>query len=1018
MPYCKKNNFLILLLFIVGTIAAQIVPSKQVSTLNGLPNNQVESIFKDSRGILWIGTNNGVSKIENGNIKNFYASDGLAHNSAWSIVEDINNTIWIGSYGGGITKFDGKKFTIFNEGNGLANNFIRKLFTYRNNVFVGTKNGLSVVHIKNNRISTFSTAHIINRDGVNGFQVMDFFVYNNELYCGTFRSGIFKINIENLTVKQVFIGDKFLFSTYLKDDNFYYSIDGNADKEPTTLLKYSINAILSNKNTPQKKFGNSIIWEYATDHHNNVYGAGWNVHTEDGGVFQLKDDTFINRSKDFGVESKNVRCLFFDKAIKRLYVGTVDKGFYEVDLNEHITFIDNNRLNCIAIEQHQENLAFLTKKGFKLVHNNKIIKHVWKYEFLEYAQHIFLQNLQYSKEIYTYLIAHKTVDEIAFYDLVLKENTYWISSFIGLFQLDLKGNFLNYYPIRTNKFEFDGDNLLKPIPYGVFDVISNLHKTKGNLEAMEYKRFGLENPHTPSNISDFIKLNDKIIISTLYKGLFIYEDKKFTSLNEVNIFKELEINHLSFIEDSNSLVVSTVSGAIYICDTLTNFNVIKVIDKTAIHGNSIEFLETYKNNILIGTNEGLTIYNNGKFQFIDHDQGLVKHELTSSKVVNDSLIIGTDTGYYILNLPKITATPLTGIRLKISDLQVNHQVFESASYNWFTYNLNELELNFNQNNIDLTFKANNYPYPAKLLYKYQFKGLDTIWSSYSTKMNISSHYLPSGTFDILVKTKDLNSGKEYETNLVALTVKLPFWKTWWFSTLLLILIALISFAIYKLRTKKLKAIESKKAETQKRLIETKLEALQSQMNPHFTFNAMNSIQNYIIDKDTDNALMYLSEFAKLIRKTLDNSNHQKISLAEEISYLTSYVTLENMRFDNKVKIHIVENNLNTNSIFLPPMLIEPFVENAFIHAFDAKHPNPTLTINFSIINNSLQCEISDNGKGMQQSTSEQLHQSKGLKLVTERLLLLNKSGLNNFNIRSNTQGTTVLLNIQLQNTND
>ena len=197
-------------------------------------------------------------------------------------------------------------------------------------------------------------------------------------------------------------------------------------------------------------------------------------------------------------------------------------------------------------------------------------------------------------------------------------------------------------------------------------------------------------------------------------------------------------------------------------------------------------------------------------------------------------------------------------------------------------------------------------------------------------------------------------------------------------------------------------------------METKLEALQSQMNPHFTFNAMNSIQNYIIDNDIDNALMYLSEFAKLIRQTLQNSSKQLITLAEEINYLKSYTSIENMRFNNKIRITFTYEDLAINKIRIPPMLLQPFVENVFVHAFDKHKKNPMLTICFSKKQNILHCEIMDNGKGMGKTTSGQMHESKGLKLVSERLNLLNKKNFTSIKVSSKIgEGTRVLVRLQL-----
>ena len=194
-----------------------------------------------------------------------------------------------------------------------------------------------------------------------------------------------------------------------------------------------------------------------------------------------------------------------------------------------------------------------------------------------------------------------------------------------------------------------------------------------------------------------------------------------------------------------------------------------------------------------------------------------------------------------------------------------------------------------------------------------------------------------------------------------------------------------------------------------------MEALQSQMNPHFIFNAMNSIQNYIIDNNTDDALMYMGEFSKIIRQTLNNSSAQRIALSDEIEYLQSYITLENMRFKNQVAFElIIDENLDLFETEIPPMLIQPFVENVFVHAFDSRSLNPKLTISFRQQDSYLFCEIIDNGKGVQSGNANKLHTSKGIDLAKERIALFQSDNSNPIVISSSqNEGTTVILKLQI-----
>ena len=164
------------------------------------------------------------------------------------------------------------------------------------------------------------------------------------------------------------------------------------------------------------------------------------------------------------------------------------------------------------------------------------------------------------------------------------------------------------------------------------------------------------------------------------------------------------------------------------------------------------------------------------------------------------------------------------------------------------------------------------------------------------------------------------------------------------------------------------------------------------MNPHFTFNLMNSIQNSILDDDVDKAMLHISNFSKLIRTTLDYSYKKTISLEEEVDYLKNYVDLQNIRFGDKVKFEIEYAEEYVQNILIPPMIVQPLIENVFVHAFSNEISNPLLQVNIYLLNpiaeaNALFVEIKDNGLGFS-SKKKNNHLSKGLSIVKERLQLL------------------------------
>ena len=239
---------------------------------------------------------------------------------------------------------------------------------------------------------------------------------------------------------------------------------------------------------------------------------------------------------------------------------------------------------------------------------------------------------------------------------------------------------------------------------------------------------------------------------------------------------------------------------------------------------------------------------------------------------------------------------------------------------------------------------------------------------------------------------------------ITITVFPPFWETWWFVGLIVTFLIIVLIIYIRIKITQIK----NKAKLDKRIAETKLQALQSQMNPHFVFNAMNSIQNFVIDNQTDEALKYIGEFSKLIRQTLEFSSKQSVMISDEIAYLERYIALENLRRNKKVEF-VISTHLNdvTHTIEIPPLLIQPIVENVFIHAFDSQSKDPKIEIEFICKNDEIICRIIDNGKGfLKESNSKE---SKGIQLVDERIRLLTGADKKMIQILPNPTGGTIII---------
>ena len=229
-----------------------------------------------------------------------------------------------------------------------------------------------------------------------------------------------------------------------------------------------------------------------------------------------------------------------------------------------------------------------------------------------------------------------------------------------------------------------------------------------------------------------------------------------------------------------------------------------------------------------------------------------------------------------------------------------------------------------------------------------------------------------------------------EEAVIQFKIHPPWWKTTWFRLLAFVLISSISYFVitYIIRNGK------QKEELRSQIAESEQMALRAQMNPHFVFNALNSIQHFITMEDEMSANYYLTRFSKLIRQVLENSKHSFISINEEIETLELYLELEMLRFEGKFNYKIeLDDEIDTYDTQIPSMIIQPFLENAIWHGLMPKEDDSQLFVEFKQEDTFILCIIKDNGIGRKASAENnkgrtQKHKSTGISNTVKRLGLL------------------------------
>ncbi|CAM3086274.1 sensor histidine kinase [Flavobacterium frigoris] len=992
-----QNWFFLFFLFILSLSSfGQYFPTKNYTTADGLPNNAVRSLFLDSKNVLWIGTENGVSIMQNGAFSTIDESNGLGHNSCWDISQDTNGNMWFASYGGGVSKFDGQKFTVFTKKVGLLANKTRKVFPYKNKMYVGTEQGVSIIDINSNKVIT-PIVPVHKED----FICISFFEYGGIVYFASVFDGLYKIDESGSFPKIIpVVSHKNTYGLGLFGSTLYSGNNGYINI-------YDILEIKKGK-LDSSQFGKSTVWQFAKDKRNIVFAAAWGIYNPDGGLYRIENDEMINISDLYGIDSKVLLNVVYNKKEDILYVGSNDKGIYEVRLDKMIDYSPFYGYSVINFENNGKQKIVLHSKGVSILNTDKeILKTVSLLDFKK-AEQAYLNkgnniiNKQGVESRDFELNFNIKADGIVFYEMVKHKTSFWIGSNIGIFEMNSEGKIINYIPKHSLKFGFSSnDKFIETITYAGVRVYDDIY----SLKSTHYSKF---EKNTPKYIVQILNNKNKTYLLSVFNGLYVYHNNQFQSYLADGIWKENKFKHIT-VNEKDQLILAAEFGNVFIVDDRAAFKVLDTIKKEDLIGKTILFLEAYKDYIFIGTEKGINIYQNGIFRFINKEQGLNDCNFTVSQIRDNELWLGTKNGFYTVDLDIFLKEQIAVSGIDITKITVNNIPVSRSNYKWFRYSSKKIVCDYQQNSFLIDFVPNGNPFPEKLKFRYRLKSTNR-WSPYSDKTNLFLPYLPYGKYEVQIEVFDLNNGLARVFNVLSIQIRPPFWLAWWFISLIIIIVFGIVVYIIIRRNNS----EKEKAEKEKQITEAKHEALSNQMNPHFIFNALNSIQEYVGSNDEHNSSLYISEFAGLMRKTLKNSPKQTITIEDEIEYLSSYIYIENRRFKDRVAIEIfIDPSIDMKVLEIPPMLIQPFVENVFVHAFDECHLSPKLKISFEMVaDNILECKISDNGKGLNTHKQSKFHVSRGIALARERIILLQPSNMDPIHLNfTENEGTTITIRL-------
>lgn len=483
----------------------------------------------------------------------------------------------------------------------------------------------------------------------------------------------------------------------------------------------------------------------------------------------------------------------------------------------------------------------------------------------------------------------------------------------------------------------------------------------------------------------------QIWIGTI-SGLYRVEGDSLIRTEIVKDRPDLRIEELLQFDDGRMVAASKGAGVI-IWDDKDTFQI------TQADGLTSDMIENIhldsKNNIWVGTLSGANriSFTSDTSYIIDQYTtrlGLPSNEINRIASYEDKVYLATNGGLIALNNVNQSSHNIAPSIIALSSVNEQHEVG------------GPIRLPYNDNDITISYITLDYLMNGNIEYRYRVNSGE--WHMTFSR-EISFLNLPPDTYNIEIQSK--NAQHQWSQPAYATFTIRPAWfNTWWARSLASSILLFLAYTFYKYKIK----LERKESLLLQEIRTMEQSALNAQMNPHFVFNCLNSIQNFVVSNDSINAAEYLSKFARLIRSTLNSSVNNCITLSDEVQMLENYLSLEKLRFKDKLNYTIsMDRNLLHSSAIIPSFLIQPLVENAVIHGIQNSSGQGFIYTNFEKTGDGLlKVTIEDNGLGLGTSHSGIHNKSLATSIVRRRIELLNQnSHVNSFVIENITDGESI-----------
>lgn len=516
-----------------------------------------------------------------------------------------------------------------------------------------------------------------------------------------------------------------------------------------------------------------------------------------------------------------------------------------------------------------------------------------------------------------------------------------------------------------------------------------------DIDNLEYKLAPIcDELSTSYRMRDVEKIDDKIFLST-QQGLLVSD--RF--LNKIE--QKVDHNTLKDLNMGSSFIIYTVAykdklllgtyGQGLIVLNRSDLSLYKQMKESDGMSNNtiINHIQDHDGNIWLGTTDGITILDSNLQvkRLIREHEGISHMEFSSEGVGmgNEHLLFGSNNGYTVIH-PRQYLNKKQSAGLKISKIElINDDQLQTSTY---LTDLSQLKATSGSDSINIHFDYPDY-------YAYysdhdreialEINGEKQIVKSQNGIIPLSA--LTDGKHEI--KILDVGSGNKAVIQIEAEHNLFQRWK----NALIILFIGLISYLASKWYIKQNRLREQEKTAYNKKISELRLNALKSQMNPHFIFNSLGAIQYFIQTQETGRADEYLSKFAKLMRRILESSKSDYLSLKDEMELMKLYIEMEHVRFDEIFDYEVIIDDEVDPEMLIPPMIIQPLVENAINHGLynlQDRKGKLALIVEQPDDDNVL-VHIRDNGVGRKYPSKNKkpTHKSRGMEIIRDRIKIIN-----------------------------